>query len=85
MGSGWVTCPQCKLGLRSPMLGLPPRRDVVSRLTHYVEGSFEHLYWGSMMRHVPGLKQLCKSTSVDLSLDFSPLGGILLSCKYFSL
>ncbi len=54
------------------MLGQPSRRDVVSRLTHYVEGSVERLYWGSMMQHVPELKQLCMSTSVDLRLDFSP-------------
>ena len=57
------------------MLDLPPLRDVVSRLTHYVEGSVEHLYWGSMMRHVPGLKQLSMSISVDLRLDFRPSGG----------
>jgi hypothetical protein len=40
------------------MLDLPSLRDVVSRFTHYVEGSVERLYWGSMMRHVPELKQL---------------------------
>ena len=57
------------------MLDLPSLRDVVSRFTHYVEGSVERLYWGSMMRHVPELKQLCMSTSVDLRLDFRPLGG----------
>ena len=58
MGPSRVTCPQCKPGPRPPMLDLPSLRDVVSRFTHYVEGSVEHLYWGSMMRHVPELKQL---------------------------
>ncbi len=54
------------------MLGQPSRHDVVSRLTYYVEGPVEHLYWGSMMRHIPELKQSCMITSVDLRLDFSP-------------
>jgi hypothetical protein len=52
-----IVRPQCKPGILSPMLGLPSCRDVVSSLTHYVNGSFERLYWGSMMRHVPELKQ----------------------------
>ena len=55
------------------MLDLPSLSDIVSRFTQYVEGSVEHLYWGSMMRHVPGLKQLCMSKSVDLRLDLDPL------------
>ena len=52
----------------------PPLRDVVSRLTQYVKGSVEHLYWGSMMRHVPELRQLCMSKSVYLRIDFRSWG-----------